>query len=194
MNSITVVLLSMIYGCSQPTPTKTAMVNDIKLGMQIFEVRDIHNKDLTPIAFESRQGYDLAQYRGWFSDGTKVKIWPCPICREQDTYPLSPYKLTFELYPQITKIQCQYIVAKNNITDPNEVANLYSAVGLRPSRLIQVVLDEAELQRQTIHRASIQQTEAIDRNTGAMMREMEQIKFNQQMQWHQQQMQLNNRP
>ena len=164
MNKVKLILVSLLLtsGCTQSA--KIAMLSDVKLGMQIFEVREIHNKDLVPIAFESRQGYDLVQYSGWFSYDGKGS---------------SPYKLTFELYPPLTKIQCQYIIAKNNITDPNKQAEIRSIEGLRLSRLIQVVQDEAALQQEAIHRQN-----------AAMMSQMQQFHSNQQqILWNQQRMQ-----
>ncbi len=185
---ISLILLISFSGCSQPE--KIASINDIKLGMQIFEVRDVHDKDLIPIAFESRQPYDLAQYRGWFKDGTKTHWRPFYVGLDITEDRIMPYKLTFEVYPPITKIQCQYIIAKNSITDPNEVSNMYSIIGLRPTRLIQVVLDESELHRQAIYDAAAIQAQAINNQTDHMMFEMQQ----QQILWNQQQMQFNKLP
>jgi hypothetical protein len=66
-----------------------------------------------------------AQYQGRFYDGERSK----------------PYKLTFEFYPPITRIQCQYIAAKNNITDPNEIAQIMALEGYHPNRLVKVEED-----------------------------------------------------
>jgi len=132
-------LLSFLFaaGCSQ----NAAMVTDLQLGMQIFEVREIHKKDLTPIGFETRQGYDLVRYRGWFYAGTEQRSF---LVVPPQT---KPYKLTFQLYPPVTRMQCQYLAAVHNVTDPNELAEVYSIEGLRPSRLIEVKLDETALLR-----------------------------------------------
>jgi hypothetical protein len=67
IKNIIVAFLFLVAGCSQPQ--QKALLADIRLGMQIFEVREIHKKDLIPIAFESQQGYDLAQYQAWFKNG-----------------------------------------------------------------------------------------------------------------------------
>jgi len=108
------------------------MLSDLKLGMQLYEVQIIYKQNLTLISTESQQGYDLAQYRGWFSYDGKA---------------LYPYLLTFELYPWITKEQCQSYAAQNNITDPNKLSELYMIIALRPSKLIQIDLDENTLQQ-----------------------------------------------
>jgi hypothetical protein len=123
IKSVIAALLSVVVGCSQPQQ-KTKLA-DLNLGMQIFEVREVHKKELVPLAFESRQGFDLAQYQGRFYNGEQSK----------------PYKLTFEIYSPLTKIQCQYVAAKNNVTEPNEITRIMALEGYRPNRLIKVEED-----------------------------------------------------
>lgn len=70
---------------------------------------------------------DFIQYRGRFEN---------------------PFLLTFELYPPLTAEQCQFIAEKHNVNNPNELAEIMALEGVRPSRLIQIKLDEATLARQ----------------------------------------------
>jgi hypothetical protein len=70
--------------------------------------------------------------------------------------PTVPYLLTFELYPPLTAEQCKLLIAKHNVTDPNDVKQIMAIEGYRPSKLIQIERDEQALNRQTIRDAAIQ--------------------------------------
>ncbi|MCE5185407.1 MAG: hypothetical protein LLF76_04710 [Planctomycetaceae bacterium] len=135
-----------ISGCQQKS-RKT--VSDLQFNMQLYQVQEVSTKPLVPVAAAKGEAFDTVQYRGWFytepgktaKEGIGLRM----------LFPqLQPYLLTFELHPPLTKDQCLALAQKENVSNPESMAEIMSLEGYRLSRLVKVQVDEAMLTRQAI--------------------------------------------
>ena len=181
---ITIYFIFVLTGCTN----QYASINDLRLGMQIFEVAEIHQKPLVPVGMQSGVGYDLAQYQAWFLTPYNERNSIKQILYGSTGERSMPYKLTFEVYPPLTHEQCLKIAELNKVTDPKELESLMSIEGLRLSKLVQAVIDEGALQRQAIERQAAITRSAIHQQQFNQMQQMQQL---QQIQWNLNQIQFN---
>jgi hypothetical protein len=111
--------------------------------MQVSQVQRL-SLGLEGIA-KSRSGdIDIVQYRGWFSKDYTVLLGLMP----QREY--LPYLLTFESYPPATKDQCLEVIKERNVTEPNRIAEIMAMEGVRPTRLVQMRIDENYMAQQAV--------------------------------------------
>jgi hypothetical protein len=161
-------LTACLSGCQQEN-RKT--VSDLAFNMQMYQVQEISKKPLVPVAAEKRDTFDVVQYRGWFyNEPGEVSLET--ILKPKELLPeLQPYLLTFEVYPPITKQQCLALAEKENISDPNGIAEVMSLEGYRVSRLVRVQIDEATL----FMRAADRQAAAIRQQAFERDQQLQQI-------------------
>jgi DNA-directed RNA polymerase subunit H (RpoH/RPB5) len=138
-----------VVGCnaqSNPAPP----IARLQFGMQKYEVEEIYGKHLTFVSLEpipDTNGYSKGVYRMWSNRPDAPKGHRGILTAGQPT----PFKLTFVIYPPLTNGQCELIVAKNNVTDANEIKQIMALEGYRPNQLLKIEEDTSALMIEAVH-------------------------------------------
>jgi hypothetical protein len=120
--------ISFWVGCSTQQESH-CVITDLKPNMQFYEVRDWYRKDLIPVSVKKGPSFDIAEFYA-----IAASSYDSP---ERENC----YRLVFEVYPPLTKEQCDLMIQNDNVVDPNTISTIRGLEGYRPNRLVQVFLD-----------------------------------------------------
>lgn len=144
-----------LAGCGEQQKQESFNIQDLKLGMQKYEVEKICNGSLEFVATESipdSNGYSKTTYRMWPNQPKGFER--IVITSRKDR---RPYQLTFIVAPPFTKEQCEQLIEQEKVTDPNEIMFIRALEGYRFDKLIGVSQDIEMIKLQALHKAIRQQ-------------------------------------
>jgi hypothetical protein len=167
MKKVIVIAIIAVFlaGCGEQQKQKSFNIQDLKLGMQKYEVEKICNGSLEFIATEAipdSNGYSKTTYRMWpnkasglFEQIASRSAAGAALVRAgKDT---KPYQLTFIVAPPFTKEQCEQVIEQEKLTDPNKILFVRVFEGYCFDKLIGVSQDMEMIKLQAIRQAQQQQ-------------------------------------
>jgi hypothetical protein len=146
-----------IAGCNEGQQKRKAFnVQDLKLGMQKYQVESICNGSLEFVAMEvipDSNGHSKTTYRMW---PNKPKNWVEQrfatgkglVGQFIPPNDRKPYQVTFIADSVLTKERCEQIIEQEKITDPNTKLFVRTFEGYRFEELIGVSLDTEQIKLQ----------------------------------------------
>jgi hypothetical protein len=183
----------LFAGCQDAVDKKAFNIQDLRLGMQRFEVEGLANTRLELVSTElisGAVGYTEDVYRlqnckksSPFQKAlrnTAIANYPDIVKPEPDCD--KPYLLTFLTCPALTRQNCLDLIAKNNVTDFNDINQIMELEGYRPNLLCKVTQDDAEIRLQ----AQIQQAASETRFRNSLLGGINNIGQELEMMRHQQ--------
>jgi hypothetical protein len=170
------VLMVFLAGCGESQKRSAFKIQDLKLGMQKYEVQVICNGSLEFVASEvipNQKGSSMVVYRMWpnetknllgqrICDGSPAaNLW----ARNKD---IKPYLLTFIEHPPLTKANAIKLAKDVNATNPDDVKIIVGLFeGYCPAQLVGVSQDTETIRLRTIQAIQRQQ-ELYNANQGSV--------------------------
>lgn len=195
--TITIAVVAVfLAGCGEQQKQKSFNVQDLKLGMQKYEVEKICNGSLEFIATEAipdSNGYSKTTYRMWPNKASglfeqiasRSAAGTALVRAGKDT---KPYQLTFIVAPPFTKEQCEQVIEQEKITDPNKILLIRAFEGYCFEKLIGVSQDMEMIKLQAMEQQHKEQQHQ-QRQQNLQMQQMNQNLEQIQMQNFQRQSQ-----
>lgn len=169
---------------------KAFTVQDLKFGMQKYEVEKICKGSLEFIATEAipdSNGYSKTVYRMWpnrtnrtLEQIASLSVGSIGAALVQAGKDNKPYQLTFIVAPPLTKEQITEYIKQKNITDLNELATFERLEGYQYSQLISVSQDMEMIKLQAIQQAQEaqqRQQNQINQNLNSIQNQLDRQKM-----------------
>jgi len=158
--TILLTVLIFLTGCNESQQKRRAFnIQDLKLGMQKFEVQGICNGSLEFVASEAipdSNGCSRTVYRMWPNEvknlfGARMPYGSSAAYMWAGNKEIRPYLLTFIERPPLTKADVVKLATDVNITDPNDFKIIVGTLdGYRPAQLVSISQDTRTIELQAI--------------------------------------------